>query len=136
MADTTQAQLPKEYRVSAKALITNEAGDLLLIQERGTHWSIPGGSLEHGEQPREALKRELYEELGVNALQISDRPRFVWTAQSRKGWWCLQVCYLATLDSLDFTLEDGIQSAQFFPTDQLHKLEIDPAEAPIVQHYA
>lgn len=52
------------------AAVIIEAGRVLLTQrKRGTHlagaWEFPGGKVEAGEDPREALVRELREELGI-----------------------------------------------------------------------
>jgi 8-oxo-dGTP diphosphatase len=60
----------KTVVVSAAILI--EQGRVLLSQRRsGTHlagaWEFPGGKVEAGEDPRDALRRELREELGVEA---------------------------------------------------------------------
>ena len=55
----------------AAALIWHEGK--LLICQRTRHqsmplkWEFPGGKIEPGEQPRDALKRELEEELGIQA---------------------------------------------------------------------
>jgi len=53
------------------ALIENDGK--LLICQRTRHqtmplkWEFPGGKIEEGEQPRDALRRELEEELGILA---------------------------------------------------------------------
>ncbi|OKI85080.1 NUDIX hydrolase [Micromonospora sp. CB01531] len=52
------------YGVSA--VVTDDAGRLLLAR-RGDNgrWSLPAGMVDPGEQPAEALLREVYEETGV-----------------------------------------------------------------------
>ncbi|QNG21191.1 (deoxy)nucleoside triphosphate pyrophosphohydrolase [Rhodococcus triatomae] len=59
-----------EREVVAAALIVD--GRLLLARrghppELAGQWELPGGKVEPGEQPRAALRRELREELGVEA---------------------------------------------------------------------
>jgi len=57
-------------RVVAALIVEN--GKLLVCQ-RTRHqtmplkWEFPGGKIEEGEQPRDALRRELDEELGITA---------------------------------------------------------------------
>jgi 8-oxo-dGTP diphosphatase len=53
------------------ALIMNQGK--ILVCQRTRHqtmplkWEFPGGKIETGEQPRDALRRELEEELGIDA---------------------------------------------------------------------
>lgn len=58
--------------VLVAAAILVERGRVLLTQrKRGTHlegaWEFPGGKVEPGEDPKDALARELREEIGVDA---------------------------------------------------------------------
>jgi 8-oxo-dGTP diphosphatase len=59
------AQLPV-LNASAAALITDEAGDVLLVKPNyRERWNLPGGILEHGEPPHLGCAREVAEELGL-----------------------------------------------------------------------
>ncbi len=61
------------FTVTAGALIFNDAGHVLLLKHRfraGSGSGIPGGFLEAGEHPEEALRRELREEVGLELEQV------------------------------------------------------------------
>ncbi|GCD89576.1 NUDIX domain-containing protein [Nocardioides sp. LS1] len=62
---------PKRQRVAAYAVILREDRILLSrLAERVTSeelWTLPGGGLDHGEDPREAVVREIHEETGLDA---------------------------------------------------------------------
>jgi 8-oxo-dGTP pyrophosphatase MutT (NUDIX family) len=55
------------YRVSLKAIIRNDKGEVLVVKENRSQWSLPGGGMDHGEDVHDALKRELYEEALIEA---------------------------------------------------------------------
>lgn len=54
------------YRLSLKGLIRDEQGNVLVVKEAGrTWWDLPGGGMDHGEDIKAALARELHEEVGL-----------------------------------------------------------------------
>jgi 8-oxo-dGTP diphosphatase len=56
---------PKVQRVGAYALVP-DTGRLLLTRYAGSgRWSLPGGGIDHGEQPIDAVHREVREETGL-----------------------------------------------------------------------
>lgn len=60
---------PRRQRIAAYALITR--GDEILLTQMSSRtriegrWTLPGGGIDHGEDPREALVREVHEETGL-----------------------------------------------------------------------
>jgi 8-oxo-dGTP pyrophosphatase MutT (NUDIX family) len=47
-------------------------GKVLLVRDRGKHhFSLPGGGIKKGEPAASAAARELYEELGLNAVKVT-----------------------------------------------------------------
>jgi ADP-ribose pyrophosphatase YjhB (NUDIX family) len=56
------------FTVTAGAVVHDETGRVLLLEHvfrAGSGWGIPGGFIERGEQPEEAVRRELREEIGL-----------------------------------------------------------------------
>ena len=64
-------EIPQFRRVAAYAVVLRADRILLCrLAERISAvelWTLPGGGLEHGEHPRDALRREIYEETGLEA---------------------------------------------------------------------
>src|SRR5215471_12269213 len=63
--------MPPVDTIIVSAGVVIEHGRVLLTQRKaGTHlagaWEFPGGKVEPGEDPRDALVRELAEELGID----------------------------------------------------------------------
>jgi 8-oxo-dGTP diphosphatase len=69
---STARQNGPALRLVAAALIVR-GGEVLIGQRRSdqpmaSQWEFPGGKIEPGESPEEALARELEEELGIHAV--------------------------------------------------------------------
>ena len=66
MRATEGARAPQ---VGCGAAITNEGGQLLLIERLGEPearaWGLPGGKVDFGERAERAVMREIQEELGI-----------------------------------------------------------------------
>jgi ADP-ribose pyrophosphatase YjhB (NUDIX family) len=62
-----------QFTASAGAVVVDDQGRVLLLNHvfrAGSGWGIPGGFIEAAEQPEEALRRELLEEVGLEVTNI------------------------------------------------------------------
>lgn len=62
------------FTVSAAGIITNEKGEVLLLNHvlrPVSGWGVPGGFLNFGEQPEAAFRREIREETGLELKEVS-----------------------------------------------------------------
>lgn len=79
-------------RVAAYALVTHDRRLLLTrissrVPGAGGRWTLPGGGLDPGESPHEALLREVWEETGheVDEVQLLDVHTAHWLGRSPRG---------------------------------------------------
>lgn len=124
-------------RLAAYAIATNHDGDvprLLLVKlafddpEAGC-WNLPGGGVEPGESPLEALTREFHEETGlvpsnVVPLDVDSRVYEAWGSLQIKH--NVEVLYRATARGTPEVIEtDGsTEEAAWWPIDQLADLPL------------
>lgn len=108
------------YRVSLKAVIYNEKGEVLVNRE-GTSdtWSLPGGGWDHGETEHEALARELYEEVGYkgdfNAQPFATK---VFWVESKRAY-LLWIVYNVTTENMDFNVGQDSSELTFIDPQSL-----------------
>ncbi len=85
------SQLPdyRHYLHVAVAVIENDDGEILIARRhdhlhQGGVWEFPGGKVEPGEQPLQALQRELVEELAIECASAHPLIRIPYSYPDRK----------------------------------------------------
>lgn len=101
------SSLPRRQRVAAYAVIVRDGSILLSrLAARVTKeelWTLPGGGLDHGEDPRDAVVREVYEETGLRAVVGDDARLYsahlpgVWRDGRRVDAHALRIVYVGSV---------------------------------------
>lgn len=106
------------YRVSVRAIITNESNEILMVNEKGLGWSTPGGGLDWGEDPVAGLHRELMEELGCDG-EISPLPVMVTSFSNEKmNQHLLWLMYRVKLDANNIQATEHVSDHCFMTHDE------------------
>ena len=124
-----------DMRVAAYAVVTDDDGRILLarwIEGRRVAWTMPGGGLEPGEAPEDAVRRELREETGYTVkvgelLGIHSRviPATQRVTPSDQPLHTLRIVYRATVRGgrLRFETEGSTDMAEWFPLKTVAELQ-------------
>ena len=109
--------------VSAKGVLINSEGRVLLLKNERNMWELPGGRIEQGEQPEQALIREIDEELGitVSVKQLID----VCVYEVLRNRYVLIVSYECEFDDKqELIISDEHTDYGWFNIRELDKYEI------------
>jgi ADP-ribose pyrophosphatase YjhB (NUDIX family) len=113
------------FTVTAGAVVEDDAGRILLLKHvfrKGSGWGIPGGFLSAGEQPEEALRRELREETGMEIETA--RLAFVRTLKRPRQVEIIYRCHVREADK-GFKRNIEINTLAWFERDRLPDVTAD-----------
>ena len=120
-------------RIEVVAAIIHDDEGRIFATQRGygewqDFWEFPGGKMEPGESPEEALKREIWEELEtrivierlVKTIEY-DYPKFLLTMH----------CFLCRIESGNLTLKEH-EAARWLNKDELNSVDWLPADKEVL----
>ena len=116
------------------AIIHDEEGRIFATQ-RGygpmkDGWEFPGGKMESGETPEEALKREIWEELET---RIEVEQLFETIDYDYPDFHLTMHCYICKVESGELTLKEH-EAARWLTKEQLSSIDWLPADRSIIGH--
>lgn len=121
-------------RIEVVAAIIHDEEGRVFATQRGygdwqDFWEFPGGKMEPGESPEDALKREIWEELETRIVI----EHMVWTVEYDYPAFHLTMhCFWCRIESGDLTLKEH-EAAKWLNRDELDSLDWLPADREVVK---
>jgi len=124
----------EEQRLSALCYLT-DAGRLLMLQRKkepfSMHWAAPGGKLEPGETPEEAVVREVREETGLSVRDLRLRAVCSETGEDPNYNWLLFIFQAGAYDGRLTPSDEG--ELRWVPIDRLDEWPIPEVDRKLAK---
>lgn len=117
------------FYTAADALIERD-GEYLMIQEGKEHvehlWNVPGGGVEHGETPVDGVKREVYEETGLQVEKVKGLVAVCNGRSSRDGHPVMVFVFSVEVEDGDPEpeLDEEVYDAGFYTREEIDNMEL------------
>ncbi|MBR5982535.1 MAG: 8-oxo-dGTP diphosphatase MutT [Bacteroidales bacterium] len=121
-------------KIEVAAAIIHDSDGCIFATQRGygdwkDYWEFPGGKIEVGETPEEALKREILEELDTKIVV----ERFIDTVEWDYPKFHLTMhCFLCRVESGSLILKEH-EAAKWLSKDELYNVNWLPADKIILE---
>ena len=127
------------FMPAVTSVIRDDAGRILLVQHVEGRWQLPGGAVDPGERPAEAVQRECREEAGieiepVRILGVYGGPEFrVRYGNGDEAGWVVTVFEARIVAGEPAPSDDETQRVGWFSPEEIERLERSPATREVLR---
>jgi 8-oxo-dGTP pyrophosphatase MutT (NUDIX family) len=121
------------FMPSVSALIHDDNGRILFVQHVEGRWQLPGGAVDPGERPAEAMQRECLEEAGITVEPIriagvfgGSEYRITYSNGDDAGW-VVTVFEARIVAGEPSPSDDETQAVGWFIPEQIDALDLAPS---------
>lgn len=136
---------PVTQRIATKALIVNDNGQVLILREADTYeegtnisrYGLPGGRIDPGEPFLEGLKREVYEETGLD-IEVKN-PLYVgewWPVIKGNKNQIVAIFFVCKALNSNVKLSEEHDDFQWITPEQAADYDFMPPDDKVIKTYA
>ena len=121
--------LTPSFTVGANCVIERDDGAILLVRQvYRRHWGLPGGLLERGEEPADAVRREVEEEVGLT-VEVVGEPAVVVAPEPRRVDVVFRARPIGPLPDVVEPVSPEISAVRWHLPGELPELQEEAAQA-------